>query len=148
MQLLLLFNMKCTIKKLLIISGIIPATFLAYLSILGVFLILPDIFSEWDWFKFLFSISCFFGLGGYVALWSSLSKSSDKKIIVLRLILLGGGLVSLLFILYHKQSFALRLSTNLEDIGRLILFLWPAIISLILIIKALKEIKDEFSEKI
>jgi hypothetical protein len=53
--------MKNGTKNLLIIRGIIPATFLAYLCVLGVILILPDIFEKWDWWVFRSDRATHFG---------------------------------------------------------------------------------------
>lgn len=128
-------------KNLLIISGIIPATFLTYLCVLGVILILPNIFEKWDLFKFLFSCSCLFGLGGYLGFWISLFGKSTKN--RLKLFLLSGGAISILFILYYKQDLGLNVSTNLEDIGRLMIFIWPLIISIFLIFKIIIENKKQ-----
>lgn len=132
--------MKNDTKNLLIISGIIPATFLAYLSVLGVILILPDIFEKWDLFKFLFISSCLLGLGGYFGFWISLFDKSTKN--MLKLFLLGGGAISILFILYYKQDLGLNLSTNSNDIGLLMIFIWPLIISLFLIQKIIFKNKN------
>jgi hypothetical protein len=139
--------MKNGTKNLLIISGIIPATFLAYLCVLGVILILPDIFEKWDLFKFLFSCSCLLALGGYLGFWISLLENSIKNKNTLKLILLIGGLISILFILYYKQDLALHVSTNSGDIGRLMIFIWPLIISLFLILKIIIENKKSNFEK-
>jgi hypothetical protein len=105
---------------------------------------LPGIFEKWDWFKFLFCCSCLLGFGGYFGLWISLFESLTKDGNTLKLVLLFGGLISILFILYNKQNLVLHLSPNFEDIGRLLLFLWPAIVSVILIIKILTEKKSNF----
>lgn len=137
--------MKKETKNLLIISGIIPATFLAYLCVLGVTLILPNIFEKWDLFKFLFSCSCLLGLGGYFGFWISLFEKSTKN--MLKLLLLGGGAISILFILYYKQDLGLHVSTNSEDIGRLMIFIWPLLVSIFLILKILIEKKEQNLEK-
>jgi hypothetical protein len=129
------------IKKLFIISGIIPATFLTYLSIIGFFLIIPDIFKQWDWFKFLFCFACLLGFGGYFGLWISLLESPKKNKDLPKLILLLGGVLSVIFILCNKQDLALNLSAKPEDFARLIMFLWPFIISSILIVMTLIENK-------
>ena len=71
------------LKKLLTISGIIPATFLAYLSIIGFVLVIPDLFGKWDWFKFLFCLSCILGLAGYFGLWVSFYPFTQDEYLVI-----------------------------------------------------------------
>ena len=127
------------LKKLLTISGIIPATFLAYLSIIGFVLVIPDLFGKWDWFKFLFCLSCILGLAGYFGLWVSLLESpkNNKRKLILTLII--AGLLSVSFFIFYKKELALNLSTKTEDFGILLTFFWPILISIILMISILSK---------
>jgi hypothetical protein len=122
------------LKKIIIISGIIPATFNVYLCIVELFIFLLDISNILRWSSFLVVVICILGISGYVGLWKSLiTKSNDKRLVNLVLLIAGILSVCLTLLMVFSGKLPMRINNFPQDIGRLIVVIWPGIVSIFVI---------------
>jgi hypothetical protein len=123
-----------TSKKIIIISGIIPATFNVYLCVVGLFLFLLDIANVLYWSSFLILVICILGISGYIGLWKSLlTKSNDKGLVNSVLLIAGILSVCLALLMTSAGKLPMRIFNFPQDIGRLIVVIWPGIVSILII---------------
>lgn len=123
-----------TSKKIIIISGIIPATFNFYMCIVGLFLFLLDIANILYWSSFFVVVICILGISGYVGLWKSLITKSDDKGLVNSVLLIAGILsICLTLLMALAGELPMRIYNFPRDIGRLIVVIWPGIVSIFVI---------------
>lgn len=115
-------------KRLLIISAILPATYLCLLT----FIFIPR-FTNSDLSEILIAVSLLLGIVGYIGLWQSLLKEQSKWEYLNTEFLIAGILGALTFLIYARTSINLSLG--------LLLFLWPVIVSVIILIDKFKMLK-------
>lgn len=119
-----------TIKILLIISAIIPATILAALNIFGIIRMLttPEL-------KNLVYIICFvFGILGYLGLWMLfLTNQNTKKKIINILFLICGILSFIIFTSIEGGKNAWNWIITFQELDEWIVYVYPSLISLLFI---------------
>src|SRR5690606_4307188 len=104
--------MNQIVRNIILISGIIPATFLFFLSIFWLFQFMTDIF--YDWKTFLLILCFLFGILGYLGLWRNLILSKNR--IKLNSYLLGFGIIGCLtFIIFEGGERAIKWIISFEE---------------------------------
>ena len=127
--------MNQTVRNIILISGIIPATFLFLLSIFWLFQFITDIFYDWETFILILCFS--FGILGYFGLWRNLVLS--KKRVKLNSYLLGFGIIGCLtFIIFEGGERAIKWIISFEEPLENLMLIWPLIVSVIVLILNLK----------
>jgi hypothetical protein len=129
--------MKTILKISFIVSGIIPATILLLLTLYFLFdnIINPSSFSVAE---ILFNLSMVFGILGYTGLIISLIPKLDSKYST-KISLLGFGIVGFVLVVNiagreNAWSDLLTFENFKNDFNGYILWLWPSIVSLTLLI--------------
>ncbi|MES2587807.1 MAG: hypothetical protein V4622_02435 [Bacteroidota bacterium] len=134
---------KDIIYKLTIISGLIPATILLLLTIIGI----SNIFSfhEIRFKEFIVFTSMILGIVGYVGLLTSLIFNNKT---ILNLILLLLGLIGfVIFTSFEGGLYAWKWIITMEEPEEWFIPVWPNVVSLIGIVvnsfKIIKKAKNE-----
>lgn len=123
--------MKIYLKKLFILSGLLPATFLLGLT----FLFIPDLIKnlslEFD--EILMLLSMTFGICGYIGLlFSLLTKFENKNQVKLIFLVLGIiGSITFMSIAGGKRAWTWVL--DIEEFDEWIIWVWPIIVSIVLV---------------
>ena len=123
--------MRTYLKKLFILSGLLPATFLLGLTLL----FLPDqiknLSLELDEI-FLF-LSMIFGICGYIGLLLSLLPKFEHKYLLKFALLVLGIIGSVIFTTIAGGNRAWTWILNIEEFDEWIIWIWPLIVSIVLI---------------
>ena len=123
--------MKTYLKKLFILSGLLPATFLLGLT----FLFLPDqiknLSLELD--EIFMFLSMIFGICGYIGLLLSLLPKLEHKYLLKFTLLVLGIIGSVVFTTIAGGKRAWTWVLNIEEFDEWIIWIWPLIVSIILI---------------
>jgi hypothetical protein len=123
--------MKTYLKKLFILSGLLPATFMLVLT----FLFLPNLIKNlsFEVVEILMLFSMILGICGYIGLLISLlSKLEYKYLLKFTLLVLGIiGSVTFTTIAGGKRAWAWVL--NIEEFDEWIIWVWPIIVSIVLL---------------
>lgn len=131
--------MNPILKNIIIISAIIPASFLFYVSVFWIFVIIKDIFHDWP--AFVFTLCFSLGILGYIGLWRNLILSKSKR--GFNSLLLGLGIAGcVLFIIYEGGMNALNLMISFEEPFESLIMIWPIIVSIFIIVLNLKPNKN------
>ena len=130
-------------RKILIISGILPATFLVYLCLIGIILTLIEKLVNFSFSNLIVLLICILGITGYIGLWKTLLTKSKTNSILTRTLLIT-GLLSLLLtiIMILTDNLKMNILKFPEDMFRFLVTFWPGIITIYLLISNSKtEIK-------
>jgi hypothetical protein len=123
--------MRIYLKKFIILSGLLPATFLLGLT----FLFLPDLIKNLslDLVQISMFLSMIFGICGYIGLLLSLlPKLEHKYLLKFTLLFLGIiGFVTFSTITGGKRAWTWVLI--IEEFDEWIIWVWPQVVSIILI---------------
>jgi hypothetical protein len=123
--------MRTYLKKFIILSGLLPATFLLGLT----FLFLPDLIMNLslDLVQISMFLSMIFGICGYIGLLLSLLPKLEHKYI-LKFTLLVLGIIG--FVTFTTITGGIRAWTwvlIIEEFDEWIIWVWPQLVSIILI---------------
>lgn len=118
------------VSNIVLVSGIVPATVLFFLSVWVVFSIVTDGF--YDWQRFRLVVCLLSGIAGYAGLWSSLMFPG--KYFKVHTVLLASGVAGgLSFIVLEGGGSMLEWLTDPGDFWEKVLWLWPLAVSLFFI---------------
>lgn len=123
--------MKIYLKKLFILSGLLPATFLLGLT----FLFLPDLIKNlsFEVVKIFMVLSMIFGICGYIGLLLSLLPKLEHKYLLKFTLLVLGIIGSVTFTTIAGGKRAWTWIFNIEEFDEWIIWIWPLIVSIVLI---------------
>jgi hypothetical protein len=123
--------MKIFLKKLFILSGLLPATFLLGLT----FLFLPDQIKNlsFEILEILMFLSMIFGICGYIGLLLSLLPKLEQKFLLKFTLLFLGIIGSMTFTTIAGGKRAWTWLLNVEEFDEWIIWVWPLIVSFVLI---------------
>ena len=123
------------VRNIILISGIIPGTFLFFLSIFWLFQFITDIF--YDWQTFLINVCFLLGIIGYFGLWRNLILYKNR--VKLNSYLLGFGIIGCLaFIIFEGGERALKWIISFEEPLESLMLIWPLCVSVIVIISNIR----------
>lgn len=123
--------MSTYLKKLFILSGLLPATFLLGLT----FLFLPDLIKNLslELVEIFMVLSMIFGICGYIGLLLSLLPKLEHKYLLKLTLLVLGIIGSVTFITIAGGKRAWTWVLNIEEFDEWIIWVWPLIVSIVLI---------------
>lgn len=123
--------MRTNLKKLFILSGLLPATFLLGLT----FLFLPDLIKNLslDLVEIFMVFSMIFGICGYIGLLLSLLPKLEHKYLLKFTLLVLGIIGSVTFTTIAGGKRAWTWVLNIEEFDEWIIWVWPLIVSIVLI---------------
>lgn len=123
--------MSTYLKKLFILSGLLPATFLLGLT----FLFLPDLIKNLslELVEIFMVLSMIFGICGYIGLLLSLLPKLEHKYLLKLTLLVLGIIGSVTFITIAGGKRAWTWVLNIEEFDEWIIWVWPLIVSITLI---------------
>ncbi len=123
--------MSIYLKKLFILSGLLPATFLLGLT----FLFLPDLIKNLslELVEIFMVLSMIFGICGYIGLLLSLLPKLEHKYLLKLTLLVLGIIGSVTFITIAGGKRAWTWVLNIEEFDEWIIWVWPLIVSIVLI---------------
>jgi len=123
--------MRTYLKKLFILSGLLPATFLLGLT----FLFLPDqlknLSLELD--EIFMFLSMIFGICGYIGLLLSLLPKLEHKYLLKFILLVLGIIGSVIFTTIAGGKRAWTWVLNIEEFEEWIIWVWPLIVSIVIV---------------
>jgi hypothetical protein len=124
--------MKIFFKRVFIISGLLPATFLLGLT----FLFMPDLIKNlsFDFQEIVMLFSMLFGICGYIGLLLSITAKFENKNILKLTFLILGITGSIIFISIAGGKKAWTWVLNIEEFDEWIIWIWPLIVSFVLAI--------------
>jgi FtsH-binding integral membrane protein len=123
--------MKNSIKKIFILTGLLPATFLLGLTIIFLPSFIRDLSFEFD--DIFLPVSMIFGICGFIGLLLSIMpKFEDKRLLKLVFLILG-ILGSIMFISIAGGKEAWTWILKIEEFDEWIIAVWPLIVSIVLI---------------
>lgn len=123
--------MNIYLRKLFILSGLLPATFLLGLT----FLFLPDQIKNlsFEVVEILMFLSMIFGICGYIGLLLSLIPKLKHKYLLKFALLFLGVIGSMTFTTIAGGKRAWTWILNIEEFDEWIIWVWPIIVSTVLI---------------
>ena len=123
--------MKAIVNIILILSGIIPATFLLFMC----FFMIGKIMTDWsfDSQDIIYLTTSLFGIFGYAGLILLLLEHRIKRVLIVTFLLMG----ILSFILFVSQSGIKAWSwiITMEEPDEWFIIVWPTIVALISVIR-------------
>jgi hypothetical protein len=132
-------------RKILIISGILAATFGVYLCVVGIILTSIEKFENFSFSNLIVLLICILGITGYIGLWKTLLANSETNLRLTQTFLFA-GLLSLLLtiIMILTENLKMNVAKFPEDMFRFFLTFWPGFVTIYLLLtknkKAFKKI--------
>ncbi|MBW8361453.1 MAG: hypothetical protein K0M56_04625 [Kaistella sp.] len=123
--------MKTYLKKLFILSGLLPATFLLGLT----FLFLPDLIRNLslELVEIFMVLSMIFGICGYIGLLLSLLPRLEHKYLLKFTFLVLGIIGSVTFTSITGGKRAWTWVLDIDEFDEWIIWVWPLMVSIVLI---------------
>lgn len=124
--------MRIFFKRIFIISGLLPATFLLGLT----FLFMPDLIKNlsFDFEEIVMLLSMIFGICGYIGLLLSILAKFENKNLLKLIFLILGITGSMIFTSIAGGERAWTWVLNIEEFDEWIIWIWPLIVSFMLAI--------------
>jgi len=124
--------MRIFFKRIFIISGLLPATFLLGLT----FLFMPDLIKNlsFDFEEIAMLLSMIFGICGYIGLLLSILATFENKNPLKLIFLILGITGSMIFTSIAGGERAWTWVLNIEEFDEWIIWIWPLIVSFMLAI--------------
>ena len=120
--------MKQILYYLFLISGLVPATVLLFLSLYSLMNLLGDFELTFEYTLILLSL--ILGISGYVGLVRLLINPAYKSDLITILLLLSGFLGTIIFLIIEGSEIFLRWFFSFEEPFEWFLFVWPNIVAL------------------
>jgi|LakMenE18May11ns_1017448.scaffolds.fasta_scaffold9828189_1 hypothetical protein len=123
--------MKTYLKKLFLLTGLLPATILLALTLSFLPSFISDLSFEFD--EIVIVVSMLLGICGYIGLTLSLlSKFENNSLLKLTFLILGLiGSITFTSITGGKRAW--KWVMNIEEFDEWIIWIWPLIVSIVLI---------------
>lgn len=123
--------MKIYLKKLFILSGLLPATFLLGLT----FLFIPDLIKNLslEFEEIFMLLSMTFGICGYIGLMLAMLNKFENKNLLKVIFLVLGIIGSMTFTSIAGGKRAWTWVLNIEEFDEWIIWVWPIIVSIVLV---------------
>lgn len=125
------YSMKAIVNIILIISGLIPATYLLFMCLF----MIGKILSDWsfDSQSTIYLIISIFGVFGYIGLILLLLEHRIRKRLIVTFLLMG--ILSFIIFIYQSGTRAWNWLITMEEPDEWFIFVWPSIVAFISIIR-------------